>query len=253
VNIRLFFSVIGRFRYLVIAGLLAAAALATISAARVSLDGMTPRLDPRGEEEWHSATTLFVTQEGFPWGRSVVTEVVPVGPDGEAGYVPRFADGGRFQGLATLYAELAQGDDVRSLMLQDGPIEGNYHAQTVKSDDGVGLPLFMIVGISASAEQAKALSARATEAFLLYFRRTQEENRIAPDARVQVQVVDSPKEAVLIQGRRMTRPIFLFVLIVSGTIMLAFALENLRPRVPRPEVAVAVRPAPVAKPERKTA
>jgi hypothetical protein len=246
-NLRLFFSVLARFRYLVLLGFVAAIALATLSAARIGLDG----IEPRGEEEWHSAATLFVTQEGFPWGRSVLDEVVPLGTDGEAGYVPRYADGSRFQGLAMLYSQLAQGDAVRELVLRDGPIDGEFRAETVRSSDGISMPLFMIIGVGASAEQAKDLAARATEAFLIYFRETQERNEIDPETRVQVEVVDQPTEAVLIQGRRLTRPVFLFVLVLSATIMLAFALENLRPRVPAAGASVVVRPASLPEAERR--
>jgi hypothetical protein len=254
VNLRVFGRVLSRFRYLVIAGVVAAIAVAMVSAFRIGLEGYSPRVEYRAEEKWQSVGTLFVTQPGFPWGRSLLDEVVPVGPDGEAGFVPKYADGGRFQGLALLYAELAQGDAVRAIVEGDGPIEGEYGAAPVRGPDGAtSLPLIEIGAFAASPEQAEALAQRATDAFLTYLRQTQEENAIPVTRRVQVEVVARPGEAVLAEGRRMTRPIFLFVLMSSATVLLAFALENLRPRAPAQSGHVTPRPAQFHEVERKTA
>jgi hypothetical protein len=247
-NLGLLFRVLWRFRLLVAGGLVLAVALATVSVFRISLEGVEYRAD----EEWHSVGTLFVTQPGFPWGRSVLDEVVPLGPDGEAGYVPRYAEGARFQGLAILYAQLAKGDAVRQIMLRDGPIEGEYDAAAVRAEDGTTLPLVAIGGHAESPELAEEIGRRAVEAFLLYLRQEQERSEIPAAARIQVEVVEQPGAAVLVEGRRLTRPIFLFVLVLSATVMLAFALENFRPRSPAMGSAV-VRPASLPEAERKTA
>ena len=45
-----------------------------------------------------------------------------------------------------------------------------------------------------------------------------------------VQLVERPTLPTLIKGRRKTKPIFFFVILISATIGLAFLLENLRPR-----------------------
>src|SRR3712207_7169184 len=65
---------------------------------------------------------MFVTQPGFPWGRSVVQ---PVGSDGlEAEAVPKglkFAEPARFASLAILYSHLATSDPVKKIILDDAP------------------------------------------------------------------------------------------------------------------------------------
>jgi hypothetical protein len=253
-NLRLFFDVLARFKYLVAAGLIVAFALAALSHVRVSLDGSKVHFEYRAEERWQSTATLFVTQDGFPWGRSVLDEVVPVGPEGDAGYVPRYSDVNRFQTLAHLYAQLAMGDDVRAIMRRDGPIGGRYEAGLVRSEDGsASLPLVAIAGIGPTPQRAEAIARRATDAFLLFLRRAQESNRIPQAKRVEIEVVKQPRRAELVQGRRMTRPVFLFVLAMSAVVALAFALENLRPRLPRAELQASPRATPVVPVERRTA
>jgi hypothetical protein len=229
-NLGLLLAVLGRFKYLVLAGFLLAAGLSTVSAVRLTFDGVTPHLEYRGQEEWRTGSTLFVTQKGFPWGRTILEETAPVGPRGEERTVERYADGGRFQGLAVLYAQLARADAVRALMLRDGPLDGDYSAEVVRSDDGITLPLIRIIGIGRTAEHARTMAGRATKAFLLHFSRLQEQNKIPQTSRVVIEPIDRPAEAVLVEGRRMTRPVFMFVLVMTATIVLAFALENLRPR-----------------------
>jgi hypothetical protein len=254
VNLRLFLRVLGRFKYLVAIGLVLAFALAALSYVRVSVDGSGPQLEYRSAERWQSTATLFVTQRGFPWGRSVLDEVIPVGPAGDAGYIPRYSDVGRFQTLAQLYAELAMGDDVRALVLQGGRLNGWYEAAPVSSKDGsTFLPLLAIAGFGATPGDALAVARRATGAFLLYLRRTQERNDIPAEKRVDIQVVAEPGQPALVEGRRITRPIFLFVLVLSAVVGLAFALENLRPRLPQEQADVPARPRSVAPPERKSA
>jgi hypothetical protein len=250
-NLRLFGRVLSRFRLLVLAGVAFALALSALSMLRIELDDGI-RFEYRTEQKWQSVSRLLVTQRGFPWGRSVLDEVVPVGPSGEAGYIPKYSEGERFQGLAQLYAALARGDEVRALVERSGPIDGEYDAAAVKSDDGItSLPLVEIGAFAPFAHQAEALAQRATNAFLTYLQRTQEQNQIPLPRRIEVEVIEEPSEAVLVKGRPLTRPIFLLVLVISATILLAFALENLRPRVS--PAAAPAGPTPVPEVKRKTA
>ena len=67
-------------------------------------------------ETWLSASTLLVTQAGFPWGRAILDEMCRrrQRAAGKDEIVPRFGDPGRYSGLAALYAELAKGDAVQA-------------------------------------------------------------------------------------------------------------------------------------------
>src|SRR5689334_8767941 len=106
-DIKLYGRVLWRFRVLVIVGLIAACALATVAMFHVSSNG----LKYRQTETWSSTARLFVTQEGFPWGRAV--DPSTLAPNAKT--APRFADANRFTGLAFLYAQLATSDDVRTI------------------------------------------------------------------------------------------------------------------------------------------
>ena len=238
-NLLLFVDVLRRFKFLVLIGLVLALALATVSLARITFEGGSPHLEYRSEQRWESTALLFVTQDGFPWGRSVLDEALPVGPKGDAGYVPRYSDVNRFQTLAQIYAQFAMGDAVRRIILRDGRIHGDYDAGPVSSRDGsTFLPLVAVTGSGVTPAHAVTLARRVTDAFLLYLRQTQNASKIPADKRVDVQVVESPREATLVEGRGLTKPIFLFVLVMSAVMALTFTLENLRPRAPQAAVEV---------------
>ena len=54
--------------------------IAVLSFVRIGLDGGKPTLAYRAARDWLSASTLFVTQEGFPWGRAILDEMIEVEP-----------------------------------------------------------------------------------------------------------------------------------------------------------------------------
>jgi hypothetical protein len=237
VNLRLFLQVIGRFRYLILAGFLLAVASGMLAMTRVTFDGMIPRLEYRGQETWESVSALLVTREGFSYGLATLDEERV-----------REIEEGRLQRLAALYARMAKGDAIRKIVKRQGPIEGEYGAE--RSAD---LPVVRIVAHSSSPKNARYLSGRVMNALAVYLRQRQVRNEIPADERVRLEVLEEPRAPILVEGRKKTRPIFLFVLILSATVMLAFALENLRPRVAVAGPVPASRPTPVPEATRKTA
>lgn len=223
--------VLWRFRLLVVFGLLLAIGLSFLSIARVTLSPFG--FSYRTAETWTSEGTLFVSERGFPWGRSI-TELFTFSVDEQTGREfsePRFASPDRFADLAALYAELAVSDPVREIMLRDGPLEGGIAAEAVESSQGDGLPLISIFGTASSPEAASRTAERGVQAFLTFLAREQVRNEIPADARVVVEVVEHPEEAALVVPRKMTRPIVIFMTVLIAVIGLAFVLENLRPRV----------------------
>jgi hypothetical protein len=232
-DISRFVSVAWRFKFLLAAGLALATAVAVFSYATVSLSG-GPKLKPKQDQIYLSASTVLVTQAGFPWGRAILDDVIKAPAAVEGGkeqVVPRFSDPGRYSGLAALYAQLARADEiVARVKAKSGPTD-YYEAETVRSGDGTSmLPMIFIKGYGPSAKAAEDVANRATEEFRNYLETEQDKNQIAKDKRVEVIVTQKATIAEVFQKRSMVRPIMMFLLISMGFFAVAFALENLRPR-----------------------
>jgi hypothetical protein len=246
-DLQLYMTVLWRFRALVAIGVVLAVVLGGLSMFKVSLDGSSPKLEYREQEVWRSDATMFVTQQGFPWGRvQVGEEAAGVDRSGQpAG--PRYGDPERFADLAIVYSELAQSDAIRAIMLRDGPVEGDVLAEPMTSEDGDGLPLVGISAVSHSPEAAVRLAQRQIAAFQTYIEQQQLRNGIPSDQRVEVSALAEPVNAALETPRKKTRPLAIFMAVMIATIGMAFVLENLRPRlrpVPNSDVQEAPPPAP---------
>ena len=231
-DISLYLRVLWRFRVVVLLGIVVGALLALVSISRVTFDGVKPELAPRQDEVWRSASTLFVTQDGFPWGRTIFDESIKVdGVDGaQPTFIPRFADPGRLSGLAVLYTELAKSDEVRRAFLRKAPLGARYEPTVVKSSDGGSvLPLIYITGYGKTPQMAQYSANLATASFRQYLGTKQAAARIPDDKRVEVVVTNRATTAELFEPRSVVRPVFLFLLVLMSTIALVFVLENLRP------------------------
>jgi capsular polysaccharide biosynthesis protein len=233
-DLGLFLRVIWRFRVVVTIGLIFAMALAFLSFVKVSFNGGSPSFTYRASEEWRSDAKLFVTQPGFPWGQTI-TEYLPSSPDSSAPAVP-IADPGRLSTLTALYAELANSDEVRRLMLRD------YRPDAVEDDVvkvtavpapqySTILPLLKIEATSDSPSNAVALANRASQAFRTWLERRQNAAQISGDRRVLLDVVNRASEPVRVSGRGRTLPIVVFLTVMTAILGLVFILENLRPRI----------------------
>jgi hypothetical protein len=119
--------------------------------------------------------------------------------------------------------------------------------------DGITLPILSIRAWSASPQDARELARVTTEAFRSYIAREQNANAIPPERRVRLEVVRSAQAARVISGRSIVKPMFVFILGLAATFVLAFALENFRPRGPEVGVHDPASPFPVVPSERKTA
>src|SRR3954454_19316856 len=122
-DLPLYMRVLWRFKWLVIFGFLAAIALSVFAVARVDTSNGF-KLSYRQSPEYSVQSTLFVTQQGFPWGyaapdqqpQSAATQAKVLGGQ-------QFADPSRFPSLAALYAYFAMSDPVKELMRKTGPIK----------------------------------------------------------------------------------------------------------------------------------
>ena len=221
-------------------GVVIGSLLALTSFARIEFVDGKPELTARADEVWLSASTLFVTQEGFPWGRTIFDETLEIeGAGDEPTLIPRFGDPSRYSGLATLYVELAKSDDVRRSFRAKAPAGVTYQPEVVKSSDGGSvLPMIYMKGLGPTPELAQAAANIAAEEFQRFLADKQAEARIAKDRRVEVVVTSRAIPAEIVEPRSLVRPIFLFLLVLMASIGLAFMLENLRPSGRRSEPEV---------------
>jgi hypothetical protein len=229
-----FISVIWRFRALLAAGLLLASLVAFTSLARISTDGITYRQ----QESWTSASVLFITQDGFPWGRAILDDMITIENEGAPPtQLPKYGDPARYSNLASLYAELAKSDGVQTAIMKDSQ-PGEFVEPMVVSSPGssTALPLMTLKAFGPTPESAEATAQRASKAFRNFLDKQQASNGIPASERIQVVVTQKATTPELFEARSYVRPIFLFLLINMGFLALAFALENLRPRaVPAPQ------------------
>jgi hypothetical protein len=221
VDLALYAKVLRRFWWLVVPGLLLAAALAFLSMVRVSPDGVTYRKP----EVWQSQTLLLLTQPGFPWGRTVLPA--------DSGTAPRYADPYRFSSLTDLYSQFANSDEVRRIMQREGAKKTwkIVAAPMTPTVAGATLPVIALNGQAGSAKEAVTAAARGARAVIEYVESQQQAAGIPAAQRISIQVLKRPARPVVIEPRKKTLPIIVLLAVVTATVGLAFVLENVRPSV----------------------
>lgn len=211
-DLPLYFRVLGRHRKVLVIGFLAAVLLSTLAYYRVSWNGVTPKLTPRKAEVWQSQAQVFLTQNGFP-----------------AGSRTQFGAAGQFNGLASLYAQLAQSDEVLArIKTNGGPLDGSFQAIPVTDASQSALPIVALFGKAATAGAAQTTLRRGLAGFLAYVRSSQEAAGIPVKQRIDLQILNAPGQAALIEPRKKTLPIVVFLAILMATLATAFILENRR-------------------------
>jgi hypothetical protein len=218
-DLSLYGRVIWRFRWLVALGLILAIALSVLSIAKVSSHG----LSYRKHETWQSSSTVLLTQHGFIWGRAVV----PSSPTG-ATSGPAW-----LSALSVLYAQFANSDEVRGLMLRDGGSK-NWTltaAPVIPSGSSSALPVIALAGQAYTPAGAVQATLVGRTAFLQYVKSQQAQAAIPNNERVDLQVLQNVTPPVVVQKRKKTLAIVIFLAVMSATIGLTFILENARPRV----------------------
>jgi hypothetical protein len=211
VDLALYGRVLWRFRWLVLLGLLLAAALTVLSVARVSRDG----LSYRSAEVWKSTSTLLLTRNG-----------------------KTFAEPSAYSPLVDLYAQLANSDAVRKSMLRAGahsdwkvtaaPVPPTLNPTAV-------LPVLALTGEAATPRDAVRATVLGRQAFVRYVS--------AQKGAAGIRVLQSATRPTLAVPRSKTLPIIVFLAMLSATVALAFVLENLRPATAQVE---AIKPKPAS-------
>lgn len=231
-DLQLVIRVLWRFKAIVISGLLLAFTLAFLSMVRVQFD-KSPHFSYRAQPTYESVTTVFVTTHGFPWGALDLRA-------GSETNAPRgVVDTGVLRNFASLYLTLATSDPVMRTMASEGPIDGTVSAYPILAADSTTLPLVGLSAVSTTPQRAFGLAVRHLHAFQDWLKASQDAAGTKPDNRIVLEPVSGPLRAHLLMGRKVTKPILIFLATSLAIFGLAFLLENLRPRT----LPVAERPA----------
>jgi hypothetical protein len=245
VNLERHLSVLWRYRAITLLGVVLGAVLAFLAAFDV-----THGLQRRGTEQWSSISQIFVTQEGFPWGRvtfPVATDpgsadaATPVPSDGNADGRIKFADPTRFPNLAFLYSFLTNSDQVRGKL--PGPPAADQIQAVPLDPTGRGDAFLPIIQLTTSADTASGavkLNRQTMEGLKKLLTEWQDEADIANKDRVVLSTLSKPSAPALIAGRSLTPSLLAFMLCVILSIALAHVLEGIRQaRVRRQTAAIA--------------
>jgi capsular polysaccharide biosynthesis protein len=229
-DIGLYWTVVRRHRRVAVVGVALSVLAAIGLLVRIGPDG----IQRRGAPIWQAESTVLLTQTGFPWGRTALDEVVPVkGADP----VSRFSDPERFQYLAKLYARLAASDEVHTrvrrafglpaVVPENEPVgkDPTYTVVSGHAPDSTALPTVTIAGEGETPERAIAVAKVAMESLRTVIRQQQNRADIGADTRVELQVVSTPKEAVVVKPNRPTKAIMGFLVGIMLTVVAAFVAE----------------------------
>jgi hypothetical protein len=218
---------------------LSAIILSVLSYATPSIGSSGVSLEPRKSEVWESSATLMLTD--------------PQVPGKETGHpVPDL----RFSSLSPVYARLASGDAVNALIrARGGRPPGRFFAYAVV--DETTLPLITTVGQASTPAAAVKTVTRGSRAFIDFV--NQQQKSVRKDERLALAPLSAASVPTLVDARKKTLPVFVFLAVMCAFVALAFILENARSgRTARLEVTEPVQtpdnvhlaPEPVAQAER---
>jgi hypothetical protein len=218
--------ILWRHRLALAVGILVGSALAVLVGYNVQ-PGKSPVITPRGEETWMSVSRLLVTQEGFPEGRVTLPAAATDPKQRAANDGLQFADPARFQGLASLYAVLANSDQVRSRLAQRP--ERDQITALVVDPDGPGslssLPVIELSTLASSAAAARKLNVDTVAALRGVLSEQQNDNKIDSASRVRLDSLDFPSAPILVTGRSHMASLVVFMIALLSAIGFAQLIE----------------------------
>lgn len=222
-DLQLYARVLWQHRVLLLAGVVVATFLAALSYWRFEA-GILPSVKPRQAEVWQSTANVLLAPNN---------RVVPV---------PGYNGPDRLAFLAGLYARLATNDEVLARIQSGGGPVGSFIAASSVDPSRAALPVITLLGTGPTPESAQTTVSRGLEGFLAFVGERQAAAGVPMRDRVQLEVLNAPQPAALIQPRKRTLPVAVFLAVTMAAIGLAFVLENSRRR-PTHVTEVALRPA----------
>lgn len=226
--------VIRRWHRVLVAGALLGAVLAGLFLFKVSPSGV----EFRRPEKWESTSTLFVTQRGFPWGRTTLpgtdgTDTTPAtgaaaakapAQAGQAG--TSFANPQRLSLLAIIYSFISQSNAIDGVGTPLPP-GGEVTAQELSNQSSGSLPLFKLTASAQTAPAADRLNVERTRALIKYLGDQQDANQVPSGQRVQVSVLNRPFASRVASHGAMLGAAILFLALAAG-LAACYLLESLR-------------------------
>jgi hypothetical protein len=219
-----------RWKCVTAVGFLAAFALTFLAVMKVD-PSHGFKLSYRQGQQFEADSTLFVTQSGFPWGRTV-PEYVPGNSAAAEPSLP-VSDADRLASLTALYAQLANGDAIRRKLPEVDDITNKLSVTPVSAPPYVNpaiLPLLTVAATTPAPETSIALAKKAANLLQNWLAAQQRAAGIPDDERVELQLVARPIKAKLTGHRSKTLPAAIFLGLLLATFGIVFTLENLNPR-----------------------
>jgi hypothetical protein len=205
-DINVFLRVVRRFKFIVVIGAIVACLLAVLSFTRITTGGLAYRQPT----EWGSTQRLYVKE-----------------------YVPRNAPQTTPspQELAQIYATYATSDAVTTLTRRYGKPRGKLVGSVAINPDGSASRVVQIDGVATTKLDAKLTALFGSRALGQYVAVTNRETLPRGVKVTLVPVGGGPSAPEVIRKPSVTRPIFVFLAVMTAVFGLIFVLENLRPAV----------------------
>jgi hypothetical protein len=212
-DMSLFFAVLWRSKWVVLGGVVLAAVLAALAYGTPTIANGKPTLKSRSAEVWQSESRILISQSDFPYRQSSEASNLaqPLG------------------NLSPIYAGLANGNIVQA------EIHSKFGATaTVKAMEDIDaaastfLPFVNLVATAPTKAQAATLAEGAGRIFIAYVASQQAAAGIPPTRRIELTNVDAASLPTLVEGKKLSVPILVFLAILVGVIAILLIRENLR-------------------------
>jgi hypothetical protein len=220
-DLPLYAQVLRRHWIVVTLGIVLAVVLAALSYGHPAYEDGKLTWKYRAEERWQSEARVLLSVPGFPVGSAALS------PGRRADEIAQAQ--AQLPTLAVLYAGLTTGDDVRSIVRQASEIRGRVVAAAATATNGmVTLPIVEITAVAPSGPGSRVLADRYASALIGYVEGQQADR--APEQRVDLSLLNRGGETELVDPRSKTLPIIVFLALLTATVGVAFALENVKTR-----------------------
>lgn len=215
-------TVIGRHRIAASIGVALAVTLAFLAAFRFDSTSFPP-VERRQPTTYESTARLFITQPGFPWGRSSLQYTNrPDQPPVIEG------DPDRFASLAVLYANLANTDRVQGGLAEDDRGKVGAKVVTVSQFSSEPLPMLDVVAKATTPAHARKLASTVTDSLVRFIKTNQAQSQISADERVVLELIDPPRLGKVVSSPSPALPVLVLLTILLLTVGSIFVFDNWR-------------------------